>query len=223
MHLIFDFDGTLVDSFDCVVTLFNGLADDYSFSKVDLNEKQALRHLSSKELITLFQIPFYKIPHVLYKVRKSLFANMTSLHPFNNITTVLNQLVSQGFSLGIVSSNSEENVVSWLKHHQLHQYFDFVHAGSSYFGKKRTLRKVMKKNKIAEAFYIGDETRDVDAANQSNIYSMAVTWGFNSERILTTHQPHCIARVPEDILTLSVSHLVKTLKTPGNSKFEEIG
>jgi phosphoglycolate phosphatase len=54
MHLIFGFDGTLVDSFDCVVQQFNHLADEYRFNKIDLEQKNELRHLNSKELIALF-------------------------------------------------------------------------------------------------------------------------------------------------------------------------
>lgn len=206
MHLIFDFDGTLVDSFDCVVTQFNRLAEDYKFRKIDLNQINELRHLSSKELIALFHIPFYKMPRVLYKARKSLHENINCLDPFDNIPQTIQELHKQGFSLGIVSSNSEENVLSWLKHQNMQKYFDFIHAGSSYFGKKRVLKKVLKINKIKQAFYIGDETRDIDAANQANIYSMAVTWGFNSEKILTQYNPHCIARTPEDILMHSLEY-----------------
>lgn len=206
MHLIFDFDGTLVDSFDCVIKQFNRLAEDYKFRKIDLEQVNELRHLNSKELISLFHIPFYKMPQVLYKARKSLHENITLLTPFKNIPYIVEELSKQGFSLGIVSSNSEENIHAWLKHQHMASYFHFIHAGSSYFGKKRILKKVLRANKIEHAFYIGDETRDIDAAKQSNIYSMAVTWGFNSERILTQYNPHCIARTPEDILRLSLEY-----------------
>ena len=82
MHLIFDFDGTLVDSFDCVIKQFNRLAEDYKFRKIDLEQVNELRHLNSKELISLFHIPFYKMPQVLYKARKSLHENITLLTPF---------------------------------------------------------------------------------------------------------------------------------------------
>lgn len=201
MHIIFDFDGTLVDSFDYVIEHLNHLADEYNFHKIAPVEAQALRHLNSNELISLFRIPFYKMPRVIYKARKSLHNNITRLNPFTNIPHVLYELTKQGFHLGIVSSNSAENIHSWLKHHQMNHYFHFIHAGSSFFGKKRTLKKVLKQNNIERAFYIGDETRDIDAAHHSNIYSMAVTWGFNSENILSQYNPHCIAHTPQDILT----------------------
>lgn len=205
MHLIFDFDGTLVDSFDCVVDQFNQLAEDFHFNKIDVAHKQELRHLNSKDLIALFSIPFYKMPLVVYRARKSLHDNITLLPPFDTIPSIISTLEQQGFSLGIVSSNSEENILTWLRHHKLEEHFSFIHAGSSFFGKKRALKKVIKHHGIESAFYIGDETRDIDAAKDTNLYSMAVTWGFNSEQILTVHKPHCIARIPEDIIALTSS------------------
>jgi phosphoglycolate phosphatase len=206
MHLIFDFDGTLVDSFDCVIEQFNQLSEHYKFTPINLAHKNELSHLNSKQLMALFHIPFYKMPAILFKARKSLHQHMTSLAPFKDIPETIEQLVKKGFILGIVTSNSEENVVSWLKHHQLYDYFDFIHAGSTYYGKRRALKKAMKLNKIEHAMYIGDETRDIDAAKYANMFSMAVTWGFNSQETLSRHQPHAIAQTPKDIIKISVKY-----------------
>jgi phosphoglycolate phosphatase len=146
------------------------------------------------------------MPGIIFKARKSLHAHINLLKPFDGIPQMVITLFQKGFTLGIVSSNSRENVLSWLEHHQLIDYFAFIHAGSTYYGKKRVLKKALKVNKIDQAFYIGDETRDIDAAKHVNIHSMAVTWGFNSERILAKHQPHCIARAPKDIISLSLKY-----------------
>jgi phosphoglycolate phosphatase len=105
-------------------------------------------------------------------------------------------------SLGILTSNSLENVAAWLEHNKIQNLFSFIHVESNYFGKKHVLRKIIKAYQIdkSQAFYIGDETRDIKAAKECGIYSIAVTWGFNSEKILSQQQPHYIARKPEDIL-----------------------
>ena len=65
-------------------------------------------------------------------------------------------------------------------------------------------KKLLKKYKTdkSQTFYIGDETRDIDAAKKNGIYAVAVTWGFNSEKILLQHQPDFIARRPEDLLNI---------------------
>jgi phosphoglycolate phosphatase len=203
-YLIFDFDGTLVDSFRAVMEKFNLLADEFNFRKINSDEIDGLRDLTSRELIKYLKIPIYKIPSVLRSARKHMRSEMRTLPPFKNLPEMLQELHDMKIPLGILTSNSSENVTEWLERNKIQHLFNFIHVESSYFGKKRILQKILKAYKIdkSQAFYIGDETRDVEAAKECDVYSVAVTWGFNSEKILSQHQPHYIARTPEDIFTV---------------------
>lgn len=204
MYLIFDFDGTLINSFSDATEKFNSIADEFNLRKINADETAALRDLNSKELINYLRIPLYKLPQIIYRARKNMRRDLLSLAPFTNLTKVLHDLYQAGHSLGIVTSNSAENVSDWLAHHNLSHIFSFLHSESSYFGKKRVLKKILKIHAIdkTKAYYFGDETRDIEAAKQNNIYSVAVTWGFNSENALLQYLPHFIAKKPEDILTI---------------------
>lgn len=51
----------------------------------------------------------------------------------------------------------------------------------------------------SKTYYIGDETRDIEAAQKCQIASVAVTWGFNSESILSKFHPDYVAREPEEL------------------------
>ena len=208
MNLIFDFDGTLIDSFDTVVEKFNILANEFNFKKIHQSELAAIKNLNSKELIQYLGIPIYKIPSVLYKARQQMRNEMLTLAPFKNLPHILQKIHNSGFSFGIFTSNSEENVVTWLGINKIKHLFDFVHTESNFFGKNRVLRKILKKYKINKqhVFYVGDETRDIDAAKQNGIYSIAVTWGFNSEKILLQHQPDYIAKKQEDLISICELH-----------------
>jgi len=204
MHLIFDFDGTIVNSFCNVIEKFNILADEFHFRKIDASEINALRDMSSRELIKFLKIPLYKLPQVIHKARKFIHQDITSLSSFENLPAVLTKLYEAGFVLGILTSNSKENVTDWLHHANLQPIFQYVHSELNFFGKKFMLKKLIKKYalKAANVFYVGDETRDVEAARQSNISSIAVTWGFNSEKILRQANPTLIAKTPNDLLTI---------------------
>src|SRR3990167_4852620 len=203
-YLIFDFDSTLVDSFLTVIEKFNLLADEFKFRKISSDEIDSLRDLTSRELVKYLEIPIYKIPSVLRSARKHMRSEMQVLSPFTYLPEVLQNLYNRQVPLGILTSNSSENVTEWLEHNKMQHLFKFIHVESSYFGKKRIVRKIIKTYKMErpQIFYIGDETRDVEAAKECNVYSVAVTWGFNSEKILTQHQPHYIVRKPDDILTM---------------------
>lgn len=203
-HLIFDFDGTLVDSLGCALNAFNALAADFGCQKVSMEELEGLKNLNSRALIKRLKIPLHKIPAVLYKARKHMRHEMHRLQPFPGIVPMLNELSASGCSLGIVTSNAKKNVVSWLEHHEISTCFHFVISAPSYFGKGKTLKKVIKKNQMDanHVFYIGDETRDIDAAKQCGVSSIAVTWGFNSEKIIIESNPHYLVRVPADLLAI---------------------
>lgn len=202
-NLIFDFDGTLVDSFDAAIQKFNLIAYDLNLNKISPQQACEFKHLSSKELFKQLNIPFFKIPMLLRQARTSMREEISSLGTFIDLPDVLKELHQQHYSLGILTSNSMENVISWLEKQQMSQFFDFIHAESSYFGKKYLLKKLIQNYQMnpQNTFYIGDETRDVEAAHKSKIGSIAVAWGFNSEKTLSESNPTYIAKAPKDILT----------------------
>lgn len=201
MNVIFDFDGTLVDSFHCVMEKTNLLADEYQFRKIEEHEREAMRDLSSIEVIQSLKIPFYQIPKLIYQMRKLLRREIPQLAVVSGIRETLERLHQAECTLGILTSNSVENVTSWLLQNKLRPLFSFIHCESRYFSKKYLLKKTLKKYKLdrERTFYIGDETRDLEAAHKNSIKSIAVTWGYNSEKALLQYQPTWLAKTPEEL------------------------
>lgn len=204
MNLIFDFDGTLIDSFDCAFEKLNLLADEFNYKKVAQNELSYLRNLSSLDFVKYLQIPIYKIPKVIFKARQLVREELPNLPSFVGLPDALQELYNRQITMGIVTSNSAENVKTWLLRQNLSHIFSFIHIESNFFGKARILKKLIAKNKFLrnETFYIGDETRDIDAAKKCGINSVAVTWGFNAEKILREQQPNFVLHKPEELLLL---------------------
>ncbi|MBA2710714.1 MAG: HAD hydrolase-like protein [Tatlockia sp.] len=203
-NLIFDFDGTLVDSFNTVMQKFNLLAEDFKFRKIDEIEIEDIKNMTSNELIKYLKIPLLKLPKVMQKAREIMRNEIPNLAAFENLPEVLDELYNSSCALGIVTSNSLDNVVSWLQNNKIDHLFDFIHSESSYFGKKQSLKKIIRKHRMepSQTFYIGDETRDVEAALKSGIGSIAVSWGFNSLKALASFKPDFIANKPEDLLII---------------------
>lgn len=205
MFFLFDFDGTLVNSFNAIVEKSNLLADEFNFRKIADHEKEGLRNLSSKELMQFLGVPFYNIPKLIPLMRKHLTQAMPELAPVGNMPFIIEQLHQAGISLGILTSNSVENVKIWLDIHNMRHFFKFIHAEPQYFTKRYLIKKTLKKYRIdkSRAFYIGDETRDIDAASKNNIRSIAVTWGYNSEKALLQYQPSYLVNFPEELLAIN--------------------
>jgi phosphoglycolate phosphatase-like HAD superfamily hydrolase len=58
------------------------------------------------------------------------------------------------------------------------------------------------KLKPREILFIGDEIRDIDAAQETGVHIAAVTWGYNSRTALESAAPDHILDSPEEITEL---------------------
>jgi phosphoglycolate phosphatase len=176
--VLFDFDGTLADSLPIGLDAFNGLADRYGFRPLSRDEAESLRLLSSRQVIRRFG-GTWKCSRVLRAAKRKIAEHATEIQPFPGIPEMLDKIHSRGLHIGIVSSNSEPTIHSFLGHHNLARFVSTVRGGSSIFGKARVLRRACRALELnpGHAIYVGDETRDVEAARRAFIPCIGVTWG----------------------------------------------
>lgn len=78
---IFDYDGTLVDSFPWFCSVLNETARRFGFRQVALEEIDELRELGTREIVARLGIPMWKVPAVAMHMRK-LSAENSSVRPF---------------------------------------------------------------------------------------------------------------------------------------------
>ena len=200
--VIFDFDGTLADTFTYILLVFKEIAEEYDIN-IEGVDVEAMRSLSVIQLLKYFHIPLYKLPFIVLEGQKRMKRYAPKIKPIKGIPEVLNELKKRNYRMGILTSNSVENVDDFLTRHDL-DMFDFLLSQNNLFGKDRSLRSLMKKYKIVkdEAIYVGDEIRDLDACHTVQIDVVAVGWGFNTPGILKTLRPTFIVDTPEDLLTI---------------------
>jgi phosphoglycolate phosphatase len=176
--VLFDFDGTLADSLPIGLEAFNSLADRYGFHPLSREEAESLRHLNSRQVIRRFG-GTWKCSRILRAAKRKIAERATEIQPFPGIPEMLDQIHASGLNIGIVSSNSEPTIHSFLGHHNLARFVSTVRGGSSIFGKARVLRRACRALELnpSHAIYVGDETRDVEAARRAFISCIGVTWG----------------------------------------------
>ncbi|MFB2839638.1 HAD-IA family hydrolase [Floridanema evergladense] len=200
--IIFDFDGTVADTFDALVTISNNLAPEFGYSPVTSEEIPQIKDLTTREIIQRSGIAIYKLPFVLRKVITELNSKIHSLSPVEGIKTALFELKKQGNRLGIITSNDQENVQVFLQKNSLLDLFDFIYCGTRIFGKSRVINNFLRQANLRpeEIVYVGDETRDIEAAKKSNIKVIAVSWGFNSGNILKQQKPDFLIERPQQLI-----------------------
>jgi phosphoglycolate phosphatase len=201
MNIIFDFDGTICDSFDVAVDIIKTKFPKY-FDRAGVTPQQA-RDLGVKKLLKITKFPKHKLPQLMFSSIRDIAEKIPELKTFPEIKRVVAKL-SKKHILGIVTSNSQENVEKFLKNNNLAGYYSFISSKSSLFGKHNKLKEVIKKYNLdpTQTIYIGDETRDVEAARKVRIKSVAVTWGFESENVLRKSKPGYIVTKPKQLLNI---------------------
>lgn len=198
--VIFDFDGTLADSFPFFISSVNTLADRYGFKKVDLEDIEAFRKMDAKRILKQLGVPLWKVPLVARYYTALMAQHAESVTVFAGIETMLRTLSERGIIVSLITSNSYENVKRVLGPETL-ALMEHGQYGTSLFGKASKLKKVLRRTRTApeEAIYIGDEIRDLQAARAARIDFGAVTWGYTDMDALIRLSPECVFYRVEEI------------------------
>jgi HAD superfamily hydrolase (TIGR01549 family) len=199
--IIFDFDGTLADSFDYVADYLSGEA---GMQHLTLEQKAGLRHLSVFGMVRKLGFRWWQWPRLFYHGRSRMHHAMKDLDSFHGMPQLIQKLHGEGHTLYIVSNNTSRNVKLFLHHQHLQKYFVQIYGNVGIFGKAAVLRQLLRAQKLKreEAVYVGDEIRDVEAAKAIGMRTIAVSWGFASRRLLKAAKPTQLVDTPAELMRI---------------------
>ncbi|WP_269716831.1 HAD hydrolase-like protein [Caulobacter sp. NIBR2454] len=198
---IFDFDGTLADTYECFLALSDESADRFGYRRLDRDNMDALRRMSARELMAHQKAPMWKLPFIAAHAHKRMAAQLSEVRLFMGVDAMLADLHGRGVTLALVSSNSEANVRQILGRNAA--LFTRMECGASMFGKAAKFKKLMAQLKVLpdQTISIGDEIRDIEAARKVGIAAGAVAWGYNLLDALQARAPDRTFHHVEDIAT----------------------
>ncbi|MDC5330726.1 HAD family hydrolase [Acinetobacter baumannii] len=191
--IIFDLDGTLVDSFSFFLGALNQLAKKHKFKSVELHEVEQYKHLSPKEIMKEMNVSRWKLPWIAKDFIRLMKERDQEVYMFEGMRDHLMELHKRGYTLAIITSNSKENCQSILGK-ELCELFSHIDGGSSIFGKAKRIKRVLNILNLnkEQAIYVGDQTTDGEAAHEAGIDFAAVGWGYTSAEKLKTIQPKVV-------------------------------
>ncbi len=200
--LIFDFDGTLANTIETGIAIYNELAAGYGLKSVTAAEVRELRKLNTRALLDQLGISRLMVVKLGAQIRKILHQRMDSVEMIRGTREMILALHTEGYRLGVITSNSADNVRMVLKRFGLLDCFLFIEAGVSLFGKTHRIANVLKKTGIAASttMYVGDETRDMEAARKAHVSGVAVCWGANGREAMETEGPDFCIDDPGELL-----------------------
>jgi phosphoglycolate phosphatase len=198
--VIFDFDGTLADSARWLARELNPLARRFGFRQVNESEIEALRGRDTHDVLRLLGVPAWKLPFIARRLRRRMAEDAETIQLFPGAKALLRRLACQGVVLGVVSSNSAENVQRILGP-EAAALVEHYECGAALFGKAAKFRKLVRRARVkpCETLCIGDETRDIEAAREAGLASGAVAWGYARREVLAERAPTWFFETPDEV------------------------
>ncbi|NDI36771.1 HAD-IA family hydrolase [Chengkuizengella sediminis] len=207
-HIIFDFDGTIVQSKSLTIDIYNELAAKYNYKLIEKDEIPYLSSLSIPQRSKYLKVPLWKLPSLVNEVRKKYKQRILKIPTVNGVPEVIKELHKLGYQLGIISTNDKKNIIQYLSKHRI-KHISKVFCSTNVFGKHRLIYKYLNHFKIKKenVIYIGDEIRDIEACKKAKIKIICVSWGFDARRLLEQGKPEYIVDHPQQIKEIMIKQI----------------
>ena len=211
--VIFDMDGTIVDSLPLCVEAFRLAVEPIVQRSISKEEILSAFGPSDEGTIRVF------VPDAVETCMEQFLYHYRRLHsvmcpkPFDGIVDILDWLRSQQVPIGLVTGKGPQSLAVTLEELDLKHYFNAIETGSPLRANKpECLRNVLRKfNHLPnESVYIGDMPSDVTACREVTIPIYSAAW---AETIhlpkLESLQPDKIVRSVEELKLVLSKELVE--------------
>lgn len=202
--ILFDFDGVLADTLD----------DLLKFSQEICDELDVQHHVVREDISTLEAMSFanlgrrVEVPEPLVEefVRRSLEKVANKKTPprlFPGLAQVVRELSTRHI-LGIVTTNSSQNVNAFLKEHALADCFRAIYGVDQPGTKAEKISHARDQFTAADeaVFMIGDAASDIRSAIEASAKSIGVSWGHQSVEMLIRAKADYIVNSPRELLDI---------------------
>ena len=196
--VIFDFDGTLVDSLVGVIKVYERVRGGVPLTQ---EQRRALQNKSLLQIALDMGVPKWKILFLAVWGRRMFHKHLRSVQVHAGIPELLAELHKKDVPLYVLSANRTANVRKYLQWHDLDKYFVGVYGGASFLSKTRAMTKLVRQERLTpgEVLCVGDERVDVRSAHAAGLQVVAVTWGYSNEERLAALHPEYLVHTSEEL------------------------
>jgi len=194
--LVFDWDGTLMDSEARIVACMQATARDLGLEVPTAVSSRNIIGLGLKEAVTtLFPgSDDAQVGRVVERYRHHfLVANKTPSALFPGAAEMLNRLVEDDFLLAVATGKGRQGLDLVLKSTGLGPLFHTTRCADETFSKPhpQMLLQILDELGVdaGEALMIGDTEYDLQMAANAEVKSLAVSYGVHSRDRLMQYQP----------------------------------
>lgn len=193
--VIFDWDGTVMDSTGCIVGAIQSACVDLQLPVPSVDDASWVIGLSLQSALQRCAPSLHEsqVPLFTERYRHHFFQNDQHLCMFDGVVPLLDDLKAREIRLGVATGKTRLGLDRVLKAQQLADRFDYTRCADESQGKPHPamLFDIMKRLDLEpeQVLMVGDTTHDVQMAASAGVDSMAVTYGAHSRRTLLTSEP----------------------------------
>ena len=208
--LIFDLDGTLLDSIYDIATCMNKVLEDLNLpsykieeykyfvgSGVDILVENVLEEKNKKfkdEVIKRFKLEYDGKLHLNTK-------------PYDGIYELLDELKKLDCNLAVLSNKPHEFTTKYVEHFFSQYNFKEVHGQKENVAKKPDPTQALNiakalGEKPEDIYFVGDTKVDMQTAKSANMKAIGVLWGFRDEKELRDFGADYIVENPYQIIKI---------------------
>lgn len=197
--VIFDWDGTLMDSVDRIVTSMQSAAKVVGLAVPSAFDAKQIIGLSIPEaLTTLFSgitAEQIEIMRQQYKY-EYIEGNNTPTPLFDNAAVLLTLLKDSGKLLAVATGKGREGLNRVLQISDTNHFFNTTRCAGEMASKPdpEMLNSILTELDVAphEAIMIGDTSHDLKMAENAGIDSIGVTYGVHNKQVLEQFNPKAV-------------------------------
>ncbi len=203
--LVFDWDGTLMDSESRIVNCMRSAITDLGLALPTDSSISNIIGLGLKEAICML---FPAADEALVEEVKGryrhhfLFENRTPMPLFSGAKEVLHALKAEGYLLAVATGKGRPGLDKALNNTGLDKVFHTTRCADEAFSKPHPdmLLQILDELGVeaTDALMIGDTEYDMQMANSAGTAALAVSYGVHSTERLLQHEPQgCLAAISE--------------------------
>lgn len=194
--IIFDWDGTLMDSEAKIVRCFEAACEDVGVASPGVEAIRAIIGLGLREAVDKL-LPG-ETNEVADRVTEAyrdhfLVQDKTPMEFFPGVLDGLGQLEAHGYLLAVATGKARRGLKKLLDEWQLHDRFVATRCSDEAYSKPhpKMLEDILNMTGVdaSRAIMIGDTTFDMEMARNAGVAGLAVSYGVHSVVELNQHDP----------------------------------
>ncbi len=193
--LIFDWDGTLMDSAAAIAEALQAACADLDLPVPPTSEARYVIGLGLKDAMKhiLPDLPDSDYPKVVDRYRVHFLKRDGDTTLFDGAREMIEDLRERGYMLAVATGKSRRGLNRALQDTGLHGFFDTTRCADEGFAKPHPGMLVTILDTLAtpaeHALMIGDTTHDLSMANAARVAAVAITHGAHERDALEACKP----------------------------------